>query len=159
MTDSWAWLQQNAIAVIAAIVSALAALASIRAARKSIAAQNRMLQIEEARERDRVLQFKKANLIASLIREPGSRTIRDLLRIENTGDAEARDLNVILDGHPVLEHPAMPRGQDEVRQVGPRSHFQYLIAVSFQTKAPSDVRITWSDDSGEPGSYRTTLTF
>ena len=81
-----------------------------------------------------------------------------LARIREIRASEARDIDVVLDGNPVLEHPAVPRGQPEVRQVGCLSGFNYLLAPPFKNPFPRVAEITWSDDSGEPGSYRTTLT-
>lgn len=99
----------------------------------------------------------RACLVAQLVHGKGNNDYR--LRIENKSAIEARDITVLLDGKPILEHPAIPQGiGGEIRQVGPWSYFQYLLAISFQTHPPFEVNITWTDDSGEPGSYRTTVT-
>ena len=125
--------------------------------------QARMVALEEAREKDRLLEQTKARLTAQLESEVLAQRRhesprRHFLRIENKGLSEARDIDVVLDGNPVLEHPAVPRGQPEVRQVGSLSGFNYLLAPPFKNPFPRVAEITWSDDSGEPGSYRTTLT-
>jgi len=111
----------------------------------------RMLALEEARERDRRLAKRKAELVATLD--------RNRLYIENKGQSEAREIAVLLDGQPVLQHPAVIQRQEEVRQVAPGSHFAYMLGVSFDTPPPGRIEISWSDDYGEPGMYRTTLTF
>jgi len=99
----------------------------------------------------------RACLVAQLVHGKSNHDYR--LRIENKSAIEARDITVLLDGKPILEHPAVPQGiGGEIRQVGPWSYFQYVLAISFQTHPPFEVNITWTDDSGEPGSYRTTIT-
>jgi len=101
---------------------------------------------------------KKARLRAELAREPGSRRMRDLLRIYNDGEVEARNIAINLAGTPLLEHAAVPGGTTEIKTVGPRSQIQYVIAVTMGNTPPWELEITWTDDSGEESSYRTTLT-
>lgn len=117
--------------------------------------QARLLEIEQGRERERQRTARKAVLRAELVREPVN---RERLRIYNDGEAEAHDVKVRLDGMPILEHRCMPSGQTEVSRIGPRSYAQYLAVLTMGNMPPWDIAITWTDDSGEPGLYRTTLT-
>jgi len=113
---------------ISLIVSVIAVAVAVWAHWREHRLGKRMLALEEARERDRRVKKQKAQLVARLN--------RDRLYIENKGESEAREVTVLLDGKPVLKHPAVLGGQEEVRQVGPRSRFHYLLGISFQTPAP-----------------------
>ena len=149
-------------AFVATLLSICAIVVSGIAFRKSHKTQNRLVKIEEARERDRLKQQKKADLVAQIVSEVESqqarRTIKKyMLRIENKGLAEARDVKVVLDDKPVLEHPAVVGNQQEGTQIGPQSCFDYLLGYSMNTPKPACAVITWSDDSGEHGSYKTSL--
>jgi len=158
------WFSKPGIANFSASILSLLALAvSIVALVISRKNQKRLVEIEEAREHDRLRLLRKANLIAQIKREVlitrHQQSVNQyFLCVDNTGNAEARDIVILLDGKPLLEHPTILDNTKEIRQVGPNSHFQYLLALNMQAHSPSDVKITWSDDSEEPGSYQTTLT-
>ncbi|MGH9428066.1 MAG: hypothetical protein ACRD2L_17425 [Terriglobia bacterium] len=140
-----------ALSVVAIAVSVFAWITSWQT-------QKRLVVIEEARERDRLKHASKAKLRAELVREPGSRRMRELLRVYNDGEVEARNVAIKLAGKPLLEHPAVPGGTTEIKKVGPRSQIQYVIAVTLDNAPPWEFELTWTDDSGQEGSYRTTLT-
>ena len=145
------------------VVSAGALAVAVWTHRRQHRLQERMVALEDAREKDRIVAMGKALLTAHVVseviahRRTGS-ALRHFLRIDNKGPAEARDIKVLLDGKPIMEHPAVVQRQEEVLQIGPKSHFDYLLALSLQANAPRQAEMSWSDDSGEPGSYRTTLT-
>lgn len=140
------------------LVSIISIIIAIIALTTSIRTQKRQLAIEEKREQDRLSEMNKADLTAQLVSK-SSRPHDYLLRIENKGLSEARDLKILLDDLPILKHPAIPQGLEEIRQIGPQSPVQYLMDISQDNHPPFDILITWSDDSGEPGTYKTTLTF
>jgi len=141
---------------IASLLSIAAIIVSILAFIKSQKTQNRLVEIEEAREQDRLAEKKKANLTAQIMRDERGRLI---LRIENKGLGEARDIRVWLDDKQISDHPVFVKGQEEIFVVGPQSYFQYLIAITSSCPCPSGIAIAWADDSGEVGSYRNSLTF
>jgi hypothetical protein len=146
------------ISILAAIISAIAVLVSIWAHVRSHGHQGRIVVLEEARELDRLAKKRKANLTAQIMRDERGRLV---LRIENKGLCEARDIRVWLDGEQVSDHPAFVKGQNqnEIYVVGPQSYFQYILGIPSSTHRPSGVSIAWTDDSGEVGSYRNALTF
>jgi len=151
-------------AFVASLLSVIAIIVSILAFRKSLKTQNRLVDIEEVREKDRLAEKNKANLTAKIIKEalPRSGSIKIdtnyYLQIENKGSSEARDVKVVLDGKPLLEHPTILKNIEEITQVGPNTDFRYLLVLSMQGRPPSNIEIEWEDDSGEPGNYSTTLT-
>lgn len=165
MNEIIEWFRNPAHSAFSAFVVSLAAIVfSFIAWFKTRQIEKKQLDIEQAREKDRLAEKQKANLTAKIVSEPlrsvtGHKQItQHLLRIDNTGHAQAHNIKVLLDGKSLLEHPAILKNEKEIRQVGPNSQFQYVLATTMQARLPSDLRIKWSDDSGEPGSYRTTLT-
>ena len=151
--------------VITWIISSLSLVVAAIALIISWRTQKRQINIEEAREKDRLAEKNKANLTAKIIKErlPRSGSIKIdtnyYLQIENRGLSEARDIRIWLDGEQVSDHPAFVEGQKEIFVVGPQSHFQYHLAITSSRPRPSGIAIAWSDDSGEVGSYRNALTF
>jgi len=152
------WFRDGGHAALAACaVSVLALVVSILAWVTSWRTQKRQVAIEDARELDRIAQTRKAQLVARIVREPPVHPTSFYLEVENKGTALARDVSITLDRTPVLGHAALMEGQEEVTCVGRLSLFRYgLYAPSCPY--PRSIRITWSDDSGEPGLYETTLT-
>lgn len=150
--------------VITWIISGLSLVVAVIALIISWRTQKRQVEIEEAREQDRLTEKNKANLTAKFTKEESSRSRTSriyrkcYLVVENKGLSEARNIKLVLDNKPVMEHPGILKTQDEVKEVGPKSNFHYELAVTGGPKVPSKVEITWEDDSGEPGEYSTTLT-
>ncbi len=152
----------NIISIVTAIVSVAAFWQSHCAAKRSakvqeeqVEMQKRITQIEEAREQDRVIQSRKAYLKAELRKnERGSYR----LVIKNSGQGTARNVKATLDGKPILEHPAINPSQQEITLIGPYSEISYIARITFGCRPPFKFKVTWEDDSGEPGEYETTLT-
>jgi hypothetical protein len=141
----------------ASILSLVSLCIAIAAMLTSWKTQKRIVEIEEAREKDRLKDLRKADLIARLVTNGGDRLI-----IENKGSAEAREISIQLNGRPLLEFPAFVGNQPEIHKVGPNSSFHYLMAfyagLDLINYTP-EISINWTDDSGEPGAYQTTLTY
>ncbi|MCR3884872.1 MAG: hypothetical protein NUK54_10935, partial [Methanothrix sp.] len=111
--------------------------------------QKRQLEIEEKRESDRLNEMRKANLVAKLVTR-SEKSGDYLLRIENRGSAEARDVRISLDGLPIQNHPVIPGGltaknvremvggqspkiqhtSKETYQIGPESYIQFIMAIT-----------------------------
>ena len=154
------WFDDTGNAALAAVaVSFVSVVVSLIALRKSSTTQRRLLEIEEKREHDRVSETRRARFVARIVREPGqNRTPNFYLEIENLGQSPAHDIDVSLDGAPVLKHPTMLQRTEEVQQVGPQSSFRYMLAPHSSARLPQSIQIAWADDSGERGKYETTLT-
>ena len=151
------------IAIGAILVSLLSVYFSFRANKNSltlqkeqIEMQERITQIEEAREQDRAIQSRKANLKAEL-RKVERNNYR--LVINNSGQGTARNVKATLDGKPILEHPAIVSNQQGIILICPDSEISYMAGITFGCSPPFEFKVTWEDDSGEPGEYETTLTF
>ncbi len=150
------------IAIGAILVSLLSIYFSFRANKKSLTLQKeqtemqkRITQIEESRERERAIQSKKACLKAEL-REVKPNNHR--LFIENSGQGTARNVKATLDGKPIFRHPVIDRDQQVITLIGSHSKISYMADIKLGRRPPFKFKVTWEDDSGEPGEYETTLT-
>ena len=162
MNEFVEWFRRADKTAIAAFVLSLGAcIGSFVAWRKSHNVHKRQVEIEEKRERDRLIEKKKAKLVAEIVREAEVRGrhagTAHRLRITNKGQAEARDIKLTLDGKLMHEHPAILSGVQEVHLLGPGSSAKFPLAITSSRHLPSQVEANWTDDSGEPGHYRTTL--
>ena len=66
------------------------------------------------------------------------------------GMALARNIRVLLDGKPIIEHTLVSDGEEEITTIGAGTEHWYILAVSLQSARILDVLIQWDDDSGEP---------
>jgi hypothetical protein len=103
--------------------------------------------------------MKQANLSAEILESEiknRSKTVpKIVLRITNKGLADARDTKVILDDRPLMEYTEIPKNQKEIKHIGRENHIDYILGYGLNVKKPTSISITWSDDSGEPRSWRT----
>lgn len=148
---------QILLAAAAIGVSVMALIRGGRTQTRLVKVDERLVAIEETRESDRQLDSRKARLTAFVARDAIGN--RHVLRIENSGSAEARDVKVLLDGVPVFEHPAVLRLGDEKAIVGPNSHVHYGFILTSGTLPPAEVVLSWTDDSGEEGHYCNSLSW
>jgi hypothetical protein len=141
------------ISLIALLVSVVFGVVTWRTASRQTALQKQMADIEGARERDRVRQARSAD-VSAVVQHIG----RDYrLIIGNTGNAVARNLKVLLDGQPALQHRLVPRGEDELTTLGAGAATRYILAVTMGSPRVLDVLLTWDDDSGGPGRWESQL--
>jgi hypothetical protein len=124
-------------------------------ARQNLAVQERLAQIEQSRERDRLMQALQADLRAELRQTDrgGHRLV-----IANAGQGTARNLAITLDGKPLAEHPASSGNKNETTLIGPRSEVSCVLGLTRGCRPPFEFQATWDDDSGQQGRFSTTLT-
>jgi hypothetical protein len=145
------------VSIFAVIISGIAVYISWRT-------QKRLVDIEDAREQDRLAEKNKANLIAKITKEELRRSSTSRIHwkyhlvVENKGLSEARNVQLLLADKTILEHPAVQNPREEVKHVGPQSSFKYEFSSGFMRDLPLKTKITWEDDSGELGEYSTMLT-
>lgn len=125
-------------------------------AKQNLAVQERLAQIEQSRENDRLMQALQAVLTAEL-RQTDRGGHR--LFIANTGQGTARNLAITLNGKPLAEHPATSGNKDEITLIGPRSEVSCVLGLTRGCRPPFEFEATWDDDSGRQGRFSTTLTF
>lgn len=115
--------------------------------------QERMLALESSRERQRIHQGKRAAVRAEVVRIGHDRR----LRLSNEGAAVARNIKVDLDGKLMQEHAWMLRNDDVVSILGPTAEAMNIIVLTQQSPMKAHIRITWDDESGEPGEWESEL--
>jgi hypothetical protein len=151
------------LGVLGIVVAAGSLTVAIIALRKSLATQTeatdvqrRLVQIEENREADRIHHRRKASLRLDLRHtEQGSYR----LYVVNDGESQARNVSVLFEGSPIEDHCSGVQGSRLPADVGARSEVSCLLAFSHQCAPPFPVELSWDDDSGEPGSYKGSITF
>ncbi len=144
-----------AISVVAIAVAIYFGIKTHRLGKENADLQGRLVKIEEAKEYERRKATSKARLQAAIV-DHGQRNYR--LVIENTGDCEARNVELKMDGEPFDEHQAAVNGDGKVSHIGPHSQATQLLALTLQCSPPFEFEASWEDDSGETGHYKTTLT-
>lgn len=80
--------------------------------------------------------------------------------ITNEGAAQARAVQVTVDGQPIVEHERMLVTPDEVERVlGPGGRVRYKTLITFGAPPVFDVLVSWEDDSGELGLWHSQLSW
>lgn len=140
---------------------------SNRIATANVELQKRIVDLEEAREEDRKNQS-KAKLVLSVRREPrvlfnGSVTTQErFLRIENNGLAEARKVNVLINGQALVGHPSISHRSSEKNYgkncIAAQSHIEYHVHRESSETGKKEVSVSWEDDIS-PGSSKAILVF
>lgn len=109
-------------------------------------------------EKDRKEDKKKAKLRPEIIKEMGSKRMKDVLRIVNEGKAEAREINISINGQEISKFPHAYVDQMPIKSIGSGSEYKILLAIHDQTNFPWEVEISWKDDYAENRTYKTTVT-
>jgi hypothetical protein len=150
-------MELNTIAILisaaALVVSVLSVIASYRVGRAQARVQERLLALEGARERGRLRESRMARLTARVKRYGTDYR----LLIANEGHGPARRIRTQIDGRPLSDNPLVLPTQDEITELGPGAEAEYILIVSMGSPDVAIVEITWEDDSGEPGTWRSQL--
>lgn len=146
LSDYAAWA-----GVIVAICSLIVA---ILAFIKGSSAQSKILDIEQQRDQERREYSKKALLRTEMRKD--EKNIRRLFII-NDGESEARSIKFKLDGIPLSEISYVPNNPPEL--IAPRSEASILLILTRQDTPPSEISVTWDDDSGNDNFYRNSITW
>ena len=169
MFDRETWLFINsftpliaiAVSLLALILSAVSTIQTWRTNSLQIKHQKRLVNLETAREQDRQRLAQSAEVWASIDRDDRpfmNGTIkRYWLVIRNDGRVLARNVRVLLDGKPFIEHALIPDGEEEITTIGSGIEHRYNLAVSKKSERVAHVLIQWDDDSGEPRRWESKL--
>lgn len=142
-----------AVSIASAVASYIVATRQSENQKRQNELQARLLALESSREQRRIRQGKSAAVRAEV-----ARMGRDVcLRLSNDGSATARSMNVELDGRPMAEHAWMLSNDEFVSMLGPQAETSNIIALVQQSPSKAHIRITWDDDSGEPGEWESEL--
>ncbi len=155
MSDAISWAGVM-IAAGSLIVSVIAVRKSSWAQREAIAAQKRIVEIEEQREKERHTRSLQAQLQPRL-RKSSTGSCR--LYLSNSGKAEACNVEVILDDKALDEHCASVKGDSIPTRIEANSEVSCLLNITFKCAPPFGIEVKWDDASGTGRIYRGILTF
>ncbi|MEX2411727.1 MAG: hypothetical protein WD607_10245, partial [Candidatus Paceibacterota bacterium] len=99
--------------------------------------------IDRSRRDDEKRDQKSAVLKAYLERHQAS---MGKIVIDNIGQSEARDVQVILDGTPILKHKSILDPTKSHPIIGPNSQVVYKINVAKDLPPPNHIELSWDDD-------------
>lgn len=141
---------------IAAVAVALAGIVvSYNANRRSHVTQNKLLELESARERDRVADRGRAEIRARFV--PVGRGRR--LEFYNEGQGTARHVQVFSGGRPMSEDQRLVDPSSGFETIGAGGSAFVIATMALQADALFRLRIAWEDDSGltQPRSWESDL--
>jgi hypothetical protein len=142
------------LSIAAIVVSILSMLIARRQGELQSQLQQRLLSLEGARERDRLRAASSAEVQAAIEKRSGD----FWLLVRNNGPNEAKAIRVYLDGQPLLSHPLILDGIEEVHHLGPQADARYVLAVTMGVRSVLKVMIQWEDASGESRTWASQLT-
>ena len=142
------------IAIASVVIAVVALVVAIRAEKKASIMSAKQLAIEEGRDSERRQEARQARLVPE-IRLVGT---SHKLFVRNDGMAAARDVVVMLDGEPFEAHRVALRAHQIPVEIGPTSEVSCLILITLSYAPPNHAKLTWTDDSGVPGSYEGGIT-
>ena len=152
----WADILTVILFVISIVVSVIALIKNHLTQNKTLEIEARMLQIEKAREYDRQIEKQQAKITVKF--KHVQRDGRYHLTITNSGAAEARNVKVALNEKPLSELSSIqPEKTPSVPVIAAGGDFTYHWKTNETPNIQAELKITWSDDSGQLGVYVTTL--
>lgn len=113
-------------------------------------------KIDRARRDDEERDQNSADLRAHLERY---RQSMGKIVIDNNGQSEARNVQVILDDTPILKHKSIFDPTKSQPVVGPKSQVVYKINVTKDNPPPNHIEVTWDDDHSKGKTYRNSLSY
>ncbi len=146
--SDWVSAGSLVVAIIALIFSTLSH-------RKANSIQQQLFEIEQQRQNDRQKQRLSAQLFTELRKKENSYR----LVLINQGNAEARNVRIMMDGKPLVEHTVSISNDILPDVVGAKSETSCLLGIHMGNGPPFNIEVKWDDDSGNDKKYRTTLTF
>ena len=155
-------MSANEIAILALMVSIGAALLawSVSHRQNRLQAdqnrlQGRMLELEEARERDRLAEGTSATVTAAMVRTIDS----GRLYVLNAGPAAARNIRVSLDEKPLNRHPFIHEGVEAIGVLGPDARAEFVVTTWDGMPSRFRCHITWNNSESGIGVWESELTF
>jgi len=125
-------------------------------ARRQTEIARQQLRILSYQEQERQMEKNKAELRPEFIELFMPKWIfRYSLRIKNEGKAQARDIAILINGNPAHEYFAFLKSlkeEDVPRTLDQGVQWEHDMAFAQGQEPKFEIRICWSDDSGEPRS-------
>ena len=144
------------VAFVSLCVAIMAYAKSYKTQDKTIALQQRLIQIEEGRDQLSLVKASSAKLRAEL-REFERSSYK--LCIANDGESMARNVRIELGDMPLIDHQAFLRGVKMPDFIGSKSEITCPIAIHLGCAPSFALRVLWDDGCGVNHSFKMTLTF
>jgi hypothetical protein len=148
-----------AAAVAALILSFWAARQAQRASRVVQQLGERVVEIEQARDRERLAEAHSAQLVPSIEREFGpAGQVRLRLQLENIGRGSATGVRVRVEGQPLSASSDGSAEPAEIVEIPPGIAVSYPMAPGLVTpEGNAKVELNWLDPAGRQQTSRMTL--
>lgn len=127
-------------------------LASVFAIARTSVHHSRTEKLEKGREADRLRELNSAKIVGTIRKGESALYIV----IKNEGQAEARNIEICLDGMSYMEHKHVIRPR-KIPVLGPGATYDLQIAQTDNRPLPSNLRIKWNDDTDEARPFSTAL--
>jgi hypothetical protein len=147
------------MSAIALVLSMLSIVLSAWMSWRQNRLQERLVELETSREHDRLKAARSTTVVASIEHErrPDTRFTESFLQVSNTGATGARDIQVTIDDTPLVQHAHVFVEDPAVTQLGAHASARYPVAVPFGSASVVVVRVTWTNESDEPGEWKSQL--
>ncbi len=125
--------------------------------------QERMVLIEESKEKERQCEKDKADIHCWLKQERRVRNQKEYLYtylcFQNKGQAKATNVTVLINTIPILEYPAFKNHKyDKTAEMEPQvPPVRYIVTLRHPHMPPYTVDVSWEDNSGKSGHRETTV--
>ncbi len=155
MSDLAAWISAGAAGVSVG-AAVWATMKGAKAQKASSRVQRKLVEIEQARDKERTVEKSKAKLAANPVKRMNRRGIPVYqMEIVNQGLAAAKKVVVKIEEG----HRWAARANREIPEIGAASSYMVPLDATKARVDPFKVELAWEDDSGESGRYKTTMSF
>lgn len=154
MSEPSAWTAVG-ISIVAVVASVFAIIASSRASARSNDLQERLLRLENTRERDRRTAVKRANVVAFMTGSVNNQR----LFFRNEGEGTARGIEVRVDGQTLEDYAYIIAPDRPITTLGPKAEASVIVANQFGAPDGIHVTVTWEDASELAGRWESDLSF
>lgn len=140
---------ETVIDVLPIVISVIALGISLYVGSAQVQLQKRMVKIEEERDEAVRIASQKAALTCALLRIPGNKGMRTVLRIHNDGPSAVRNVKVKINGTPLGDFPSALWEEDTIPVIGPGADYDVHMVFSLGSPSPPfHVSISWEDGTG-----------
>jgi len=148
------------ISAIALIVSGMAAFYSFKQGRRSNQLQERIVDIEEQREKERLAKENKADLRASFKYENllDEGQVASHIVVRNEGKIKAENIRLYVDGDPVTQHKYMMQSHShKLSPILPDKEYKSVISVEENEPESCEIKLLWDDETGRNYEFKEKL--
>ncbi len=149
------------ISAIALIVSIIVAIYSYFQGSKSNQLQERIVEIEEQREQERLNKENRADLqpyFRYISRKDSPVKIARQIIIKNLGKQEAQNIRMYVDGDPLSMHRNIfCRPDYKLTPIRPGSDQKWRIEVDEESPEVCEIKLKWDDETGSDHEFNDKL--